>query len=655
MKFLLIDETLVLQKILTEVFKNSDIDLILCSTASEGLSKLKSNQFGFICVGMYLEDDDGVSLSKKIRSIKEYTNTPIILLSPKKSTKLYKQALSSGITEVFNINNIPQLVNYIQHFNQMQQPISGRVLYVEDSISQQAIIKSLFIDHGLEVDAFSYAEEAWENYLVNDYDIVVTDIVLEGGMSGTSFTNHIRCLDDEKGEVPVLALTAFDDTARRINLYNIGVSDYVLKPVIEEELIARVRNLIQKQQFYKESIKQKENAEREKQRAEQELLRAEEADKAKSEFLSHMSHELRTPLNAIIGLAKLLGYDKDLLNHDQKTTIKEIMESGYHLLDLINDVLDLSKVESGKLEVDMEPISINDLLPQCLRLVTSQAEERNIKIKDNVSNEGYSVEADYTRLKQVFLNLLSNAVKYNSHHGTITLESEIRNKNTLRIFVSDTGNGLTKSEINKLFTPFERLKVHKHIEGTGIGLIITKHLIEQMGGAIGVKSIPGESATFWFELKLIKQIPSNKDTEEVKTKTQMQSLPKWPKETRLLLVEDNIVNQKVALGVLKQYGLFPDVAINGQDALDKLKQSIDEMPYQLIFMDCSMPEIDGYMCSQMIRNSNAGESYKDITIIAMTANAMQGDREKCLAVGMNDYITKPINPEQIYKKLKKWL
>jgi len=581
MNFLLIDKTLVLQKIFSDAFNNSDVELILCNNASEGISKLKSQQIDFICLGMYLDDGDGISLGKKIRHLETYSNIPIILLSSQNDDKLYKKALLSGITEVFQKNNLPQLVNYIQHFSLMQKPLNGRVLYVEDSISQQTVIKSLFINHGLEVDAFSCAEEAWESYLTKNYDIVVTDIVLEGSMSGTSFTNRIRCLDGKKSDVPVLALTAFDDTARRIELYNIGVSDYVLKPVIEEELIARIRNLIQKQQFYQEAKRQKENAEVEKQRAEKELIRAEKADKAKSEFLSSMSHELRTPLNAIIGLAKILGFDKELLNKDQISAIKEITDSGYYLLDLINDVLDLSKIESGKLEVNIEPISINDVLPQCLRLIASQANDRQIKITDDISNKGYIVEADYTRLKQVFLNFLSNAIKYNSEHGTIKVDSVLMSNNSLRIRISDTGNGLTESEIGRLFVPFERLKDHKHIEGTGIGLNITKYLIERMDGIIGVESTPGKGSTFWFELSLVKQTQASKDKTNKSKKEDTVLLKKWHKETRLLLVEDNIVNQKVAMGILKHLGLYPDLAINGQQALDKLIQSAEQMPYQL--------------------------------------------------------------------------
>jgi PAS domain S-box-containing protein len=236
---------------------------------------------------------------------------------------------------------------------------------------------------------------------------------------------------------------------------------------------------------------------------------AERANKAKSEFLSHMSHELRTPMNAILGFGQMLELDAEGFSETQREDVKEILDAGHHLLNLINEVLNLAKIESGTLEIFMEDVCVDDVLKQCIALISSQLENRELKIIDLVSGKGYTVHADYTRLKQVLLNLISNAVKYNREHGSITLDCEVIDMKRLRISVTDTGEGLTEENISKLFIPFQRLNAESNVEGTGIGLVITKHLIELMDGTIAVESIPEEGSTFCVELELTRPLSSD--------------------------------------------------------------------------------------------------------------------------------------------------
>jgi len=233
------------------------------------------------------------------------------------------------------------------------------------------------------------------------------------------------------------------------------------------------------------------------------LDEAERANNAKSDFLSRMSHELRTPLNAILGFAQLLEIDSDEKDNKlQRSNAKEIIDAGNHLLYLINEVLDIAKIESGTFDIDIDKVSVDSVLKECIQLIQSQMELHKVELIDKISGNEYSVQADFNRLKQVLLNILSNAVKYNHEHGNITLTSKMGNNKHFRIYVTNTGKGLTNDELNKLFIPFERLEYSTSVEGTGIGLVISKHLVEAMNGSIGVETTLGESTTFWIELPI---------------------------------------------------------------------------------------------------------------------------------------------------------
>jgi len=229
---------------------------------------------------------------------------------------------------------------------------------------------------------------------------------------------------------------------------------------------------------------------------------ADKSNQAKTDFLSSMSHELRTPMNAILGFGQIMELD-DTLTTEQKNNVREIMNGGNHLLQLINELLDLSNIEAGKLRCSLEDCELDDILLECFSLIEPLAEKREIKIYNDINSAfNYSINVDKTRFKQIILNLMSNAIKYNQDKGSVTLTSTVMNNNQLRITVSDTGNGLTEHELQLLFKPFERIEKHAGIEGSGIGLVICKRLVELMGGTIGVESQIGKGSRFWVQVNL---------------------------------------------------------------------------------------------------------------------------------------------------------
>ena len=367
-----------------------------------------------------------------------------------------------------------------------------------------------------------------------------------------------------------------------------------------------------------------------------------EADKAnasKSEFLSSMSHELRTPMNAILGFGQLLKLDVDTLNESQQSNVTEIIDAGNHLLTLINEVLDLAKIESGKLEVSIEDIQLENVIQQCLQLIKPQAEARHIEVLNKVSEKHYTVQADITRLKQVILNLLSNAVKYNSENGKIILESSQTDSHCLRLCVTDTGKGLNDDEISKLFSSFERLDAVDNVEGTGIGLVITKHLIELMNGTIGIESTKGKGSTFWIELPLSSQHPVEQSSviDNEKEIIKVQDNIQAESNHSVLYIEDNPANMKLVTRVL---ALRSDIKVlKASEPITGLEMANKLQP-DLILLDINLPSIDGYEVLKRLRQQ---ESTQNIPVIAVSANAMKKDIERGLAAGFNDYITKPID------------
>jgi PAS domain S-box-containing protein len=368
---------------------------------------------------------------------------------------------------------------------------------------------------------------------------------------------------------------------------------------------------------------------------------AEKANLAKSDFLSSMSHELRSPLNAILGFAQLMETSVPLPTESQQESITQILQAGWHLLKLINEVLDLAVVESGKVSLSPEPVLLAEVLSECQAMMEPQAQQRGISMTFPPVDSGLFVQADRTRLKQVFINLLSNAIKYNRKRGTVELTCTATSPERMRISVRDTGAGLPPEKLAQLFQSFNRLgQEARSEEGTGIGLVVSKRLVELMGGVIGVESAIGVGSVFWIEL-LLTAAPVLTTASSAAANLVPALVPAGARRRTLLYVEDNPANMKLVEKLMAQRADIRLLgAINGTLGVQLAR---DARP-DVILMDINLPGISGIEAMQILRKDPATAH---IPIVALSANAMTRDIEKGLEAGFFRYLTKPIRVTEL--------
>jgi PAS domain S-box-containing protein len=391
----------------------------------------------------------------------------------------------------------------------------------------------------------------------------------------------------------------------------------------------------------------------------EEKVRAESAVNAKSQFLANMSHEIRTPMNAVLGTAQILKMTD--LTEEQQEYVDTIILSGRGLVQLLGDILVLSKIEAHSIKLEKSDFDLQTETAAAINILALHAREKGLELITQIGSDvPLYLKGDAMRLRQIIINLVGNAIKFTAK-GSVSLlirnEAEDKECTTLRFLVSDSGIGIAADKQEMIFDRFTQAdgSTTRRYGGTGLGLTISRQLAELMGGTVGVESVEGEGATFWFTVVLEKQTTHHLPTSHLQAEEPKPSPPSWGGvervSIRLLLAEDDPVSQRVAQSLLAKSGYKVDVADNGGEAVKLL----EENDYALVLMDCMMPEMNGYEATAIIRDKTSKVRNHKIPVIALTAYAMQEDRNKCLAAEMDGFLTKPFEIAELLAMVKKWL
>jgi len=537
---------------------------------------------------------------------------------------------------------------------------NATILIVDDKPENLKILFAFLSRYKFTVLAAQCGEDALVSAKENLPDIILLDIIMPG-IDGFETCRQLKA-DEKTKRIPVLFLSSLSDTSDKVRGFNAGGVDYITKPFEQEELFSRITSHLHIAMLRKELEEKNMRLEQEIVRRRQAEESAETANRAKSEFLANMSHELRTPLNGILGYAQVLKRDKHL-GESVKKGLNIIERSGLHLLNLINGVLDLSKIEARKMEISKSDFLFHEFLNGIVAMVQVQAQKKKLSFDFlTTADLPAGIHADENRLSQILLNLLGNAVKFTDQGSVIFSVSRVGVRGSgsgekqepltpcpepltpdvrIRFQVEDTGVGIPHDKLNDIFLPFKQVGEHtRAIEGTGLGLAISRHLVRLLSSEMYVKSTPGSGTVFWFDLDLMPVSPLN-----IRKKSEENHVIAYKGEKRkILIVDDKWENRTVLVSMLLPLGFEVAEASDGREGLNKAWEFMPDM----VFMDLIMPGMDGFEAIRQIRRQ---PELAGIKLIAVSASTLNPPEQILAETGCDDYIPKPVRMQELQDKL----
>jgi PAS domain S-box-containing protein len=657
-RLLAVDDSNTYIQELASQLREEDYVVILASSGEEALELLATEPVDGILLDLVMPGLSGQEVCKRIKQRAKWRDIPLIMLTAHDDRDAMIECINAGADdyiaksadfEVLKVRLRAHLRR--KHFEDENHRIREKLVRSETEATSriQMDAEREKLDQRLRDHQFytrSLFESNIDALMTTDPSGIITDVnhqmealteCTRDELIGAPFSRYFT--DPERAEASIKLvlikkkLTNYELTVRarggKETVVSFNTTTFYDRYRNLQGVFSAARDITERKLF--DQVLLQKNAELESAKS-----AAEKANLAKSDFLSRMSHELRTPLNAILGFTQLIESGTPLPTPEQQQNLEEVLKAGWYLLELINEILDLAQIESGNITVLMEPVSLLDVMLECGAMIEPQAEKRGICMTfPHFELPGYFVHADQTRIKQALINLLINAIKYNTPGGTVAVECTLLPSNFIRIGVRDTGQGLAPEKFAQLFQPFNRLgKESGSEEGTGIGLVVTKRLIELMGGTIGAESTVGVGSVFWIELSLTNApLPAVREAGHAALMR-----PEVPEETAvrtLLYVEDNPAN----LELVEQFiARRPDLRlITATDSHLGIEFARIYQP-EVILMDINMPGISGIEAMKILR---ADPSTAHIPIIAISANALPQDVEKAIQAGFFKYITKP--------------
>jgi len=547
----------------------------------------------------------------------------------------------------------------------MNTPV--KILVVDDDPTARLLMRDALQKTGFDVHLALDGADALRQFAGEFFNLVLLDVDMPG-MNGIDVCTALRSKGGE--HLPIVMVTGLDDVKSVEAAYQAGATDFIAQPINWALIGHRVNYLLRASR----ALSELSEANRRSKQAEVEWIQhrdhleelvaartselaqakqaAEAANAAKISFLANMSHEIRTPMNAITGMSQLMR--RAGVTPEQAIKLDKIDASSQHLLEVINAILDVSKIEAGKLVMAEDEVNVEAITSEVVAMLMGLAQDKNLELVVQTEPLPQHLLGDPIWLQQALLNYVANAIKFTAA-GSVTLRNRIEDESDdsllVRFEVQDTGVGIAPETLGRLFSPFEQAdnSTTREYGGTGLGLVITQRVAELMGGTAGVESILGAGSTFWFTARLRKGMPAvAAATSELSDVSAEQVLRRDFQGCRILLVEDDMLNREIACILLEDAGLAVDIAEDGVIAVEMAARE----DYALILMDMQMPRMGGVGATQIIRASAEG---KQVPIVAMTANVFAKDMERCMDAGMNDFVSKPFDHDALFTTVLKWL